>query len=86
MIPSGFQNRSLIAPPPAPMPNLILRINRPRELHTHLGGVAVGSIVYSQLWGYAWYLGGGGWRTANRGRKKLDRTARGVEDGRSSTR
>lgn len=81
MIPTA-QTRAFIAPNPAPMLPLRVRVpHRVRGLFWHIPGVSVGSLVYFDLNGYAWYDGSSGLVTHNRGRKGLRRTARGLEDG-----
>jgi hypothetical protein len=68
------------------MLTLVVRVNhKVRHLYQHLPGVEVGSLVYLDLNGYAWYNGSSGMVTHNRGRKGLRRTARGLEDGLGKT-
>ncbi|MCS6783392.1 MAG: hypothetical protein RML14_01520 [Meiothermus sp.] len=85
MIPSG-KTRTFVAPPPAPIAPLVVRVpHRVKTLFSHLPGVQVGSLLYFDLNGYAWYDGSSGLITHNRGRKGLRRTARGLEDGLGKT-
>lgn len=85
MIPTA-QTRTFIAPEPAPMLPLRVRVpHRVRVLFQHVPGVMVGSLLYFDLNSYAWYDGSSGLVTHNRGRKGLRRTARGLEDGLGKT-
>ncbi|ADH63655.1 hypothetical protein Mesil_1777 [Allomeiothermus silvanus DSM 9946] len=86
MIPN-VSTRPFIEPPLIPLP--ALRVDcapTPRVLYSHFPQrVSLGSILYLDLYAYAWYAGGG-YLTLNRGRKGLRRTSHGVEDGLGSTR
>lgn len=85
MIPTA-QTRIFILPKPAPMlPMRVLVRHRVRRLFGHLPGVSIGSLIYLDLNGYAWYDGSSGMVTHNRGRKGLRRTMRGLEDGLAKT-
>lgn len=85
MIPTA-QTRAFIAPNPAVVLPLKVRVpHRVRTLFQHLPGVSLGSLIYTDINGYAWYDGSSGMVTMNRGRKGLRRTMRGVEDGLGKT-
>lgn len=85
MIPGGFTSCVVVAPALVPA-ELLVTLHPPAKVsHSHIAGVGSGSQgSYPDLNAFFWYTPGGGWATANRGRKGLARTARGIEDGRSS--
>lgn len=87
MIPNPVDAANLLEPPIIPLPALQVDcFPNPRVLHSHFPQRAsLGSILYLDLYAYAWYTGGG-YLTLNRGRKGLRRTSHGVEDGLGSTR
>lgn len=86
MIPN-IAPRPFIQPPASPA-GLVIALYPPAKVsHNHIAGSGSGSQGnFPDLNAFFWYAPGGGWATANRGRKGLARTARGIEDGRSSTR
>lgn len=87
MMPTPVDAANLIEPPLMPLPELKIDCSpAPRKLYAHFPGrITLGSILYSDLYSYTWYVGGG-FLTLNRGRKGLRRTSHGVEDGLGTTR
>lgn len=87
MTPTSVDATNLIEPPVVPLPDL--RVDcfpNPRVLYSHFPQrVGLGSILYFDLYSYAWYVGGGGHLTLNRGRKGMRRTSHGKEDGQGTT-
>lgn len=79
--------RPFIQPLASPAGLVVALYPPARTSHSHVAGSGSGSRgSYPDLNAFFWYTPGGGWATANRGHKGLARTARGIEDGRSSTR
>lgn len=86
MTPTPVDTANLLEPPLVPLP--ALRVDcfpNPSRLFSHFPQrVSLGSILYLDLYAYAWYVGG--YLTLNRGRKGIRRTSHGNEDGIGSTR
>lgn len=82
MTPTPVDTANLLEPPLVPLP--ALRVDcapTPRVLYSHFPQrVSLGSILYLDLYAYAWYAGG--YLTLNRSRKGIRRTSHGNEDGR----
>lgn len=85
MIPTSWHVGPVVAPPAQPITPLRVRTREHlQQLFSHLPGITVGTLVYSYLTAYGWFVGTV-FVTYNRCRKGLRRTARGIEDGPSTT-
>lgn len=86
VIPTAWRTTPLTLPVAVPIPPLAVRTHhRVSQLFFHLPGVARGSLVYTDIHGRGWYRGYA-MVTHNRGRKRLVRTLRGIEDSANTTR
>nr|WP_246584447.1 hypothetical protein [Thermus brevis] len=82
MVPSGWGNRNLVVPPIEEVPPFAAGIfPLARRDGRHMPGAEVkgGVARYGDLQAFVWYHAGG-MLTLNRGRRRIRRTARGVED------
>lgn len=69
--------------PPAPLLVAPLRVRVPhriRRLFQHVPGVSLGSLLYSDINGYAWYEGVAGFETRPGPGISINRYLKGLED------
>lgn len=87
MIPPTFEAVPSLAVIGQPCGLLEARVARPasRSFNHFFGQVAGNTARYGDIGAFAWYASRAGMFTANRGRKGLRRTARGLEDGLGKT-
>jgi hypothetical protein len=80
MVPGVRVRRLLVPlPHPAPQPGAAVVPGARRSFHHVAGKVAGTAVRYGDLNAFAWYYAGG-YLTLNRGRKRISRTFRGLED------
>ncbi|MCL6527657.1 MAG: hypothetical protein K6T57_12345 [Thermaceae bacterium] len=88
MIPPAFELATNLDVVEQPCGLLEARVNKPasRSFNHFFGQVSGNTARYGDIGAFAWYASRAGMFTANRGRKGLSRTGRGVEDGLDTTR